>query len=507
MVMTFFTSYPAFLLITLFFLSLQPAGAQSSNPNPSTGLRVTQVTAAAGVDTGQEDGDTEFSCNGDETREVDGADLITNGGFENGASGWDVWGGASIATSTGGGSALMVTENNGAEQTVTGLRPNTRYTLTGSGKVAGSNAITIGMKEHGGNEEYMEFTGSGYTTRSIVFTTGFTSIGAKIYVYKYAGPEAGFGDNVTLTQGSGSEYSLVWSDEFNGSGAVDSSKWRFENGFVRNDELQWYQPDNAFQEGGNLVIEGRRETFANPDYVAGSNNWRTNREFINYTSASLISKRSWRYSKIVVRAKVTNHTGTWPAIWTLGTNCEWPSNGEVDIMENYGGNILANFAWGTNTRWQPNWDSSRHSVNSLGSNWADDFHIWEFDWDENRMSIYVDGVLLNDRPLGNTINGSAACAGQNPFKQSHNLLLNLALGGSQGGSVDNLAFPTRYLVDYVRVYSVNQERDDQAASPDEEPVRKHHQVKKAVDDFADAPGAVTWAESTDAIDAGCCQVN
>ena len=516
-----------------------------------------RVTAEAGIDTGQEGGDTETLCSGDDNGEVGGANLVANGGFENGNSGWNVWGGASIVSASEGSSAVMVTKNNGAEQTVTGLQPNTRYTLTGSGKVTGQNEMTIGVKEHGSNEEFMQFTGSIYTTGSIIFTTGFASTSATIYVYKYAGTEAGCGDNLILTQGSGSEYSLEWSDEFNGSGAVDSSQWRFENGFVRNEELQWYQPDNAFQEDGNLVIEGRRQTFANPDYVAGSNDWRNNRGFVNYTSASLITKKRWKYSKIVVRAKVTNHAGTWPAIWTLGASCEWPSNGEVDIMENYGGNILANFAWGTNTRWSPTWDSSTHPVSSLGSNWADDYHLWEMDWDENRMSIYVDGVLLNDRPIGNTINGSAACGGQNPFKQPHELLLNLALGGSQGGNVGNLTFPTRYLVDYVRVYSVEQEEDDQTTAPIiEEPIvppvvtlpsghplvddavpaeqeaiaegnptspnegnptspneedsmssspdigdtfiQKHHQVKKAIDDFEDAPGGTTWAEAMNA---------
>ena len=318
-----------------------------------------QVTAKAG-------GDTVTSCNGDDSGLSGDAGLITNGGFENGNSGWSVWGGASITSGPEGRSALMVTGHNGAEQKVMGLQPNTRYTLRGSGKVAGANAMTIGVKEHGGNEEYMQFTSSGYTTKSIVFTTGFASSSAKIYVYKYSGAGPGCGDNLSLVQGSGSEYSLVWSDEFNGSGAVDSSKWRFENGFVRNDELQYYQRGNAFQEGGSLVIEGRRENFANPGYVAGSTDWKTSREFVNYTSASLITKKSWQYSKIVVRAKVTNHEGTWPAIWTLGASCEWPSNGEVDIMENYGGNILANFAWGTGTRWSPVWDSSRRPVGSLG---------------------------------------------------------------------------------------------------------------------------------------------
>jgi len=61
-------------------------------------------------------------------------------------------------------------------------------------------------------------------------------------------------------------------------------------------------------------------------------------------------------------------------------------------------------------------------------------------------------VTLNDVSLESTINGTAACAGDNPFQQEHRLLLNLALGGSAGGSIADLAFPTRYLIDYVRVY-------------------------------------------------------
>ena len=84
-------------------------------------------------------------------------------------------------------------------------------------------------------------------------------------------------------------------------------------------------------------------------------------------------------------------------------------------------------------------------------NWTERFHIWELDGTEDRMAIYLDGQLLNDRPLDNTVNGSAECAGDNPFRQRHYLLLNLALG-SNGGSVERLAFPTRYVIDYVRIY-------------------------------------------------------
>jgi hypothetical protein len=63
-------------------------------------------------------------------------------------------------------------------------------------------------------------------------------------------------------------YRLVWSDEFDGSGPVDTASWGFERGFVRNQELQWYQPDNAVRRDGHLVIEGRREHKPNPRYVA-----------------------------------------------------------------------------------------------------------------------------------------------------------------------------------------------------------------------------------------------
>jgi beta-glucanase (GH16 family) len=120
-------------------------------------------------------------------------------------------------------------------------------------------------------------------------------------------------------------------------------------------------------------------------------------------------------------------------------------------MENYGGDLLANFAWGTDRRWSPRWDASHHAVADLGAGWVDDFHIWELAWDEESMTILLDGDVLNSVSLAETVNGTAACEGDNPFRQPHYLLLNLALGGA-GGSVDDLAFPTRYLVDYVRIY-------------------------------------------------------
>lgn len=395
------------------------------------------------------------------------ANLLRNPGFED-ESAWGIWGGAMRVESDAheGQWALRASNGNGAEQQVTGLIPGASYRLSGWGRSLSEEPMLIGVKDYGGEQVTIVFTDPEYANDSISFTMGSTNSEAVVFAYKHRDDQPGFADNLDLSLESEPSppadplagLELVWSDEFDGSGPLDSEKWGFEEGFQRNEELQWYQSDNAFREDGFLVIEGRRENRPNPTYVAGSTDWRTQRETIEYSSASLISmdRFDWKYGRLEVRAKVTNHRGTWPAIWTLGVACEWPSSGEVDVMENYGGDILANFAWGTNQRWNAQWDSSRHPVSAWGVDWVNDFHLWALDWTEDRMTITLDNEILNSIDLNSVSNGSSNCEGQNPFRQNHYLLINLALGGA-GGSVDQLTFPTRYFVDYVRVYQARQD--------------------------------------------------
>lgn len=247
-------------------------------------------------------------------------------------------------------------------------------------------------------------------------------------------------------------YTLVWADEFNGKGAPDSLNWRFENGFVRNEELQWYQSQNAWCENGNLVIEATKEHRANPLYKAGSQGWRTNREYIGYSSSSINTsgKKTWLYGRFEMRGKIDISSGLWPAWWTLGESGKWPANGEIDIMEYYSGKVLANIAClGNNSR--PEWHSITKAVDSLGGKkWSAKFHIWRMDWDENSIALYLDDVLLNKTDLDQLNNKDGS--GINPFKKPQYMLLDLALGGLNGGSLEGTHFPNRFEVDYVRVY-------------------------------------------------------
>ena len=247
-------------------------------------------------------------------------------------------------------------------------------------------------------------------------------------------------------------YKLAWSDEFNKNGDPDSTDWRFEKGFVRNEEFQWYQQENAWCEKGLLIIEGRKENKPNPKYQEDSKDWRMRRKNIEYSASSINTsgKHSWMYGRFVMRGRIDISSGLWPAWWTLGINGRWPANGEIDIMEYYRKILLANIACSASDR-KAEWFSKTKNIDSLGGKkWAEKFHIWRMDWNENEIALYLDDVLMNKVELSNLINKDGS--GINPFKQPHYILLNLAIGGMNGGDPLNTKFPNRFEIDFVRVY-------------------------------------------------------
>lgn len=259
---------------------------------------------------------------------------------------------------------------------------------------------------------------------------------------------------------------LVWNDEFNEPEGTrpDDAKWTYERGMIRNNESQCYTDKNAACDGyGNMVIEGRVERVLNPMYKPGGTNWNEKQEYADYTSASLTTqnKFAFTYGQVIVRAKIPTNTGAWPALWTLGTKYDWPSNGELDIMEFYINNgtpsIWANACWASDQAWVGQWNSRAIPFQHFRENdpeWTEKYHIWREEWDENSIKIYLDDELLNNIDITGITNGKnigTGGEGENPFRHEHYFLMNLALG-AKGGALHNPEFPLHYYIDYVRIY-------------------------------------------------------
>eukprot|EP00928_Gymnodinium_smaydae_P025186 TRINITY_DN2013_c0_g1_i1.p1 TRINITY_DN2013_c0_g1~~TRINITY_DN2013_c0_g1_i1.p1 ORF type:complete len:508 (+),score=61.22 TRINITY_DN2013_c0_g1_i1:64-1587(+) len=251
---------------------------------------------------------------------------------------------------------------------------------------------------------------------------------------------------------------LVWSDEFNVSGAVDSSKWAHYNGpNPNNRELQYYtdSANNSNVQDGVLSITAKCEEYEDKS----SRHHRT----YHYTSARLVTRdlAAWGPGhRIEVRAKFPTGKGTWPAIWMLPAEFpdgkDWPRSGEIDIMESVG--CTPQKVYGTVHTGAFNHLKNTQVGRSLTSNYGE-WHNYTLDWTDTYMKWLVDGEHYH------TFAPNVGSHDEWPFHGSFYLILNVAVGGSWGGFCLQGRRPScsdpKYFgndqvmqVDYVRVYEL-----------------------------------------------------
>ena len=242
------------------------------------------------------------------------------------------------------------------------------------------------------------------------------------------------------------EYKLVWSDEFNGS-SIDESNWTIQTGGGGwgNQEAQHYtaRPENLRVEDGCLVIEGRKESY-------GGN---------EYTSARIMSKgkKEFCYGKLEARINLPAGQGTWPAFWTLGNRGNWPNCGEIDIMEHTGS--VPNRIFGT-LHTSKDRSGSRSSRAYTGiQDIENNFHVYGIEWTQEEKSgkdvirFYVDDIVYSEQ-VEEVIDDDDYW----PFNRPNYFIINLALGGTLGGDINDGIFanPLLMKVDWVRVYQRNE---------------------------------------------------
>jgi Glycosyl hydrolases family 16/Bacterial Ig domain len=237
----------------------------------------------------------------------------------------------------------------------------------------------------------------------------------------------------------------MFDDEFQGS--TLSSAWTAvaDPGDASNQEQECFSPQNVTVTGGMLEEEAEVGSIAKCycppapastkpcGYISGAVQW---------------TSLSFTYGTVSVRAKLSGGKGTWPAIWLLGTNCQsptwlenncaWPAPGsnEIDIAEILQSNL-------TKVNQQVHTENSSGASESPGctaptSDVSQNWHTYSLIWAPGSLTWEIDGV-----PTCKT----TSYVPSTPMF----MIINTAVGGAGGGTVQNSTLPQTTEIDWVTV--------------------------------------------------------
>ena len=170
-----------------------------------------------------------------------------------------------------------------------------------------------------------------------------------------------------------------------------------------------------------------------------------------YTSSRIKTKKSWKYGRFEIRAKLPKGIGTWAAFWGLPTEWKygnWPNSGEIDVLEHVGfeeGHIVSSVH---NIAHHGDLSRSDQTKYVIAKNVVNSFNDYVLEWDEKEIKTFINDKLIfsypkNDQPWERW-----------PFDEKFHFILNIAIGGNWGGmkGIDDTAFPTKMEIEHFKVY-------------------------------------------------------
>ena len=269
-----------------------------------------------------------------------------------------------------------------------------------------------------------------------------------------------------ITVGS-TTYTPQWCQDFNGAaGSPDTTVWNFDlgnNSGWGNNEVEVYCGPPGYS-GNPSQCPTTFSTSTAPVYIDGNGHLVIQPIDVNGTWISgrmnTEGLQNFQYGIIEASIQVPNTTsqGLWPAFWSLGSNIGsvgWPTCGESDFMED----------WSTQVDSGPGPAGIRSTIHTAltgGSGVGDAFgfpsgeasdtayHTYGIVWTANEMQFFVDDPAT---PFFTVTPSSLPSGDTWPFNADLFVLLNVAVGGTLGGSTANLTNPQPMMVDYVRYYT------------------------------------------------------
>ena len=223
----------------------------------------------------------------------------------------------------------------------------------------------------------------------------------------------------------GRHWRLAWSDEFDGV-QIDESKWEILGDWKRRDGF-WVKDDSYLDGKGNLIL-------------------RTKKDGDRYTCGAVRTRGRFehRFGYWVCRCKFGEQPGHWPAFWlhtdTVGRVGNDGRDGtEIDIMEK---------PWlDDRTTHNLHWDGYGKAHKHAGTNvtvpgLSRGYHTFGLLWTPEEYVFYVDGR--------ETWRTSAGGGSQVPeyAKLTEEI-------GKWGGDITKAKLPDYFVVDYVRVYDLD----------------------------------------------------